>query len=542
MSSGLENEANSNLARVLELAQTSRSADASEIVHRVIDQCLISMVFQPIVDMKTGQIFAYEALCRSRVPQFDNPPALIEAATAAGRIGELGRLQRSLASRNCPDWPIFVNISPNEFDESYLVRPDDAIFGHRKPVYVEITESVPLVFFEQCHSVLAELRRKGARLAIDDLGAGYSNLKYIADLAPDIVKLDRELVAGCTMDGHQYELLRSIARLCSEVNARVVAEGVENPEELEAVSAAGIDYCQGFFLGRPKISPSELSWPASELVVSAEFKLRRVKRAAEKAGETPEDTERRLEELEEVRAILEKSVRKAKGEVVRLRKAVNTAEQKSELAEVKLGELEDALAESESNRKRLARLFEAASVKDEEGGLEEPWPRRERSKLKRVASHGLIWAAGLLAGLMLYMFDPRDDQVAPRLEPVEPVVAVSPAEAARAEIRNMVLSWAKAWSEKDVERYAAHYSSAFVSEDGLSGQDWRQQRQARIVKPGDVSVRVSDLEIELDSDTSASAVFEQTYVSDSLSDRVRKRFDLIREDDGWRITRESGIR
>ncbi len=62
---------------------------------------------------------------------------------------------------------------------------------------VEITESVPIKYFSQCHWVLAEIRQKGISLAIDDLGAGFSNLKYISDLQPEIVKLDRELIVGC---------------------------------------------------------------------------------------------------------------------------------------------------------------------------------------------------------------------------------------------------------------------------------------------------------------------------------------------------------
>lgn len=552
MSTGSEHDDDGSLARVLELAQTPRAEDPADVIHRVIDQCLISMVFQPIVELRTGQIFAYEALCRSRVPQFDSPPALIEAATAVGRVGELGRLQRSLASRNCPDWPIFVNISPNEFDEGHLVQPDDAIFRHRKPVYVEITESVPLVFFEQCHSVLAELRRKGACLAIDDLGAGYSNLKYIADLKPDIVKLDRELVAGCALEGHQYELLRSIAQLCGQVNARVVAEGVENPEELDAVTSAGIDFCQGFFLGRPKISPSELSWPASELVVSAEFQVRRVTRIAEQCEATAEGTGRRLEELEEIRALLERSVRKAKGEVVRLRKAVAEAETNSELARARLTELESSLEESESNRRRMARLFEAAA---RNGEVEEE-PRSKTAaksgKVKQTVVQGLIWAAGLMAGLMLYMFDPKEDGLEPRIEaeptPVVSGLAATPkpaqqvtAASASDEIRELVLGWAAAWSARDVEDYFSHYTTDFVAENGLSGEVWRAQRRDRLTTPGYVGVAVSDLEVFVDSESAGRVIFLQSYDSDGYSDHVRKQIDVVREADGWRIARESSV-
>src|SRR5690606_19909865 len=135
------------------------------------------------------------------------------------------------------------------------------IFWHNEEVYLEITESVPIHFFEQCHSVLAEARSKGVKLAVDDLGAGFSNLKYIADLAPDVVKLDRELIAGVSVGTRQHRLMRSLVRLCEDMGARVVAEGIETVEELRAVMEAGVHYGQGYLLARPGFPLPEFTWP-----------------------------------------------------------------------------------------------------------------------------------------------------------------------------------------------------------------------------------------------------------------------------------------
>jgi EAL domain-containing protein (putative c-di-GMP-specific phosphodiesterase class I) len=135
------------------------------------------------------------------------------------------------------------------------VRADDPIFRHRAAVYLEIVESVPLSHFEQCHSVLVEIRARGAMLAVDDLGAGYSNLSYISELAPEIVKIDRDLVTGVRQDSRQFRLLRSITRLCQEMNGRVVVEGVETAEELAVAQAVGADFCQGYYLARPGFPP-----------------------------------------------------------------------------------------------------------------------------------------------------------------------------------------------------------------------------------------------------------------------------------------------
>jgi EAL domain-containing protein (putative c-di-GMP-specific phosphodiesterase class I) len=241
--------------------QSSATGDQLENLHRVVDQALVAIHFQPIVNLSAREIFAYEALCRPQTDSFKGPQELIEAATAAGRIGELGRLNRSIAVDKCPGSPLFVNIDPHEFDQPWLVRPDDPIFRHKRSVYLEITETVPLKFFEHCHGVLAELRKKGALLAIDDLGAGFSNLKYIADLKPDIVKLDRDLVRGCHEGSREFGLLKSITRLCHEMQAKVIAEGVETVDELKAVLAAEADYAQGYLLARPEAPPPAIRWP-----------------------------------------------------------------------------------------------------------------------------------------------------------------------------------------------------------------------------------------------------------------------------------------
>ncbi len=242
---------------------TRREVRAEKIkaVHEVVDEGLFGVVYQPIVEIATRKIFGYEALARTISTEFESPEDLYRAAVQAGRVGELGRVHRALAVSQCPGWPLFINVFPNEFDSGWLVRPDDPIFSHRRPIYLEITESVPLSYFDQCHSVLAEVRKKGVSLVIDDFGAGYSNLKYIVDLEPDVVKLDRKLVAGVEAGSRQLRLLQSIVRLCKEMDAKVVAEGVETVAELAAVQLAGIDYCQGYLLARPGYPAPRVHWP-----------------------------------------------------------------------------------------------------------------------------------------------------------------------------------------------------------------------------------------------------------------------------------------
>ena len=219
----------------------------------------LNVVYQPIVDLKKRRIFAYEALIRSTSPHFQGPPALFVEAIRSKYCGTLGRIVRELTVERAPPFPLFVNIHPNEFDEGWLVRPDDPMFNHEHQVYLEITESVPLSHFALCHSVLAEIRSRGVMLAVDDLGAGYSNLKYIADLAPEVVKLDRGLIVNLQKGSRQQRLVRSIVRLCEDLGTKVVAEGIETEEEARAVLETGAHYGQGFFFARPSFPPPPIN-------------------------------------------------------------------------------------------------------------------------------------------------------------------------------------------------------------------------------------------------------------------------------------------
>jgi EAL domain-containing protein (putative c-di-GMP-specific phosphodiesterase class I) len=237
-----------------------RAAEPS-VLARALEERELYQAFQPIVHLATKQIYGYEALARSNNPAFKNPYELFKAAIEEHRVGELGHYLRMVAVDACTEWPLFLNVNPHEFDEGYLVRPDDPIFWHERPVYIEVLESVPLSHFALCRSVLAEARAKGILLAIDDLGAGYSNLKYIADLTPEIVKLDRELIAGVVFNSRQHTLMRSIVQLCHQMGAAVVAEGIETLDELHAVIDTGADYGQGFLFARPALPAPAAPWP-----------------------------------------------------------------------------------------------------------------------------------------------------------------------------------------------------------------------------------------------------------------------------------------
>jgi EAL domain-containing protein (putative c-di-GMP-specific phosphodiesterase class I) len=222
----------------------------------------LSAVFQPIVHLENGKLFAYEALVRCSIPGF-SPPVLFERAAALQATGQLGRMIREIAVPLCSGTPLFVNLHPNELEEGWIVRPDDPVFAHDDDIYLEVTESAPMTHFELCVSVLHEVcGRAGVHLVIDDLGAGYSNLNLIADLEPSVVKLDRKLVQDLHRKPRQQKVVAMVVRLCEELGATVVAEGIETRDEFRACIDSGAHYGQGYLLARPAFPLPKIVWPS----------------------------------------------------------------------------------------------------------------------------------------------------------------------------------------------------------------------------------------------------------------------------------------
>jgi EAL domain-containing protein (putative c-di-GMP-specific phosphodiesterase class I) len=243
-----------------------------ESVVRGLTERDVHVVFQPIVDLTTGKLFAAEALVRCRRRGLENPVALFEAAEREHACGYLGNLIRQIAFSLVDDVPLFVNVHPQELGSRWLVRPDDPIQLQEKTVFMEITESAVFEYFDLCMSVAREIRaRSGVRIVVDDLGAGYSNLKRIVDLEPDVVKLDRDLVHDIHKNKRQQLLVEKLVGLCVELGAKVCVEGIEKAEELSAIRDTGAHYAQGYFLAKPAYPMPNVNrapWPPSRVNAS----------------------------------------------------------------------------------------------------------------------------------------------------------------------------------------------------------------------------------------------------------------------------------
>lgn len=225
-----------------------------------IDQ--LAADFQPIVNLTSGETYAYEVLPRCMVEGLTDPEDLFARSTFEKTVGELGRAIRGIAVRECVGTAIYIPVHPGELKDRYLVRPDDPICGHDAQVFLQLSQPTMSTMALQ---MIRELgTRGGVGIVIDDLGAGPATLKQLVDLAPAAVKLDRELLAGIDQSTRKQIVVRSVVNMCEQLGARVIAKGLDNEAVLAAAIACGVMHGQGVLLGEPSPLPAISMWPPAK--------------------------------------------------------------------------------------------------------------------------------------------------------------------------------------------------------------------------------------------------------------------------------------
>jgi EAL domain-containing protein (putative c-di-GMP-specific phosphodiesterase class I) len=180
---------------------------------------------------------------------------VLDAATELGRLYQLGRRIRALGARamadRTDDLVLFVNLHPDELADAELVADSSPLAPLARRVVLEVTERASLRSSSALEARFARLRELGFRLAIDDIGAGYSGLTSFADLIPEIVKVDMSLVRDVHLSRVKQRTIRSLCALAHEVGSLVVGEGVESEAERDCLRDLGCDLLQGYLFGRP---------------------------------------------------------------------------------------------------------------------------------------------------------------------------------------------------------------------------------------------------------------------------------------------------
>lgn len=235
--------------------------DKAAELNRILSQAQIHTVFQPIVSLREGEILGYEALSRGPSESIlASPLALFKAADELGMTWELELICRQKAIERAGKLDdgrfLFINIDPNiirdekfkrgftkEFLKTHDISPDSIIF--------EITERTAIGDYETFSQVLSNYTEQGYKIAIDDMGAGYSGLRTITNTKPHYIKIDMELIRDIDRDAFKQALIKNIVNLSLSTNIKVIAEGIETEGELQTLIRLGVYAGQGYYLQRP---------------------------------------------------------------------------------------------------------------------------------------------------------------------------------------------------------------------------------------------------------------------------------------------------
>lgn len=215
------------------------------------------MVYQPIVDLIDGTTIGVEALARFPEGHSERPEVWFAEAHEVhlGVQLELAALSAALRSIDQlpPDCDISLNASPEALRSPALRYVLEGARADR--IVIEVTEHDQVHDYSQLLASLEDLRERGMRIAVDDTGSGFASLQHILELRPEIVKLDRSLIMDLDKSPVRRALVASLQHFSTEVDLRLVAEGIETVGELEAVKALGIRFGQGFLLADPSDLP-----------------------------------------------------------------------------------------------------------------------------------------------------------------------------------------------------------------------------------------------------------------------------------------------
>ncbi len=238
---------------------------ATTPLHEIIAHRRLSALFQPIVDIKSGEFLGFEGLIRGPADSpLHSPINLFGAAEQQNLSLEVEMLSRqtvleAFAKQNLPG-NLFLNVSPEtlthpSFKNGQTLEFLRALNLDPARVVIEITENQPTFDFVAMRSALLHYRSMGFKIAIDDLGEGFSSLRLWSELRPEYIKVDMHFVQGVDRDPIKLQFLKSIQQIAESCGTQVIAEGVETAAELKVVKDLGIAHGQGYFIARPNPTP-----------------------------------------------------------------------------------------------------------------------------------------------------------------------------------------------------------------------------------------------------------------------------------------------
>jgi diguanylate cyclase (GGDEF)-like protein len=244
----------------------SREAMLLPRLYEILEKRQLSALFQPIMNMQSGDIVGYEGLIRGPSDSpLHSPLNLFKVAMAHNLSVEVEHLCRRVVLERFAELglpgKLFLNVSPEcllqpevRHGETLAYIQEVGINPDR--VIIELTESQPTYDYELLREAVMHYRAMGFQIAIDDLGEGFSSLRLWSELRPEYVKIDMHFIQGINHDPVKLQFVRSIQEIAEKSSTVVIAEGIETPTELLLIRDLGIAYGQGYHIARPNSNPA----------------------------------------------------------------------------------------------------------------------------------------------------------------------------------------------------------------------------------------------------------------------------------------------
>lgn len=238
----------------------------------------IRTVYQPIVCLEDGCILGYEALSRGkRGSKLESPEALFSLASKSNKSWDLELLCRRKAIERAKNIDknkmLFINVDPRIFKDINFRKGFTKEFLEKNNIehhniIFEITEKTAIKDYKKFNEALSHYKEQGYKIAIDDIGAGYSGLKMLSEVKPHYVKIDMDLIRDIHKDTFKQALIECFVKLSKTTNMKLIAEGIECKEELEKLIDLGVYGGQGFFLSKPQEGFKEIDRNIIDLILS----------------------------------------------------------------------------------------------------------------------------------------------------------------------------------------------------------------------------------------------------------------------------------
>jgi len=234
------------------------------LLQEAINRRDFTAVFQPVFALSSGKMMGMEALSRGpKGSEFESGETLFSLADRTELLAPLERVCRDISLETAAAAPaavgprlLFLNLSPAAASDPEFLGPRfrqqvEALGLKPESIVLEITERTYVVYESLFRDVLSRFREQNFRIAVDDVGTGYSSLSSLADIAPDYLKFDHVFVRDIDRRPIKQDLLEALMSFARKMNTRVIGEGIETREELEALRGLGVEFGQGFLLASP---------------------------------------------------------------------------------------------------------------------------------------------------------------------------------------------------------------------------------------------------------------------------------------------------